>query len=122
MYKEITKGFIDAIEFTESEGSVQLLNVKSKTLANKICKDFYKKHKDVIESYKVAMQKSGKYFESGEYQNIGHDLWLTSQGHGAGFWDRGIHTELEKQLTDISQSYHFESYVSRNKITLEWSV
>ena len=119
MLKDIQKGFIDAIEFTESEGSVQFINNKSKTLANKICKDFYKKHSVIIEQYKTAMANSGKYFESGEYANIGHDFWLTSQGHGAGFWDRDIDTELEKQLTKISQTYSFNVYVSRNKINLE---
>jgi hypothetical protein len=119
MYKQIANGFIQAVEFTESEGSVQLMSLKSKILANKICREFYKKHKDVIEAYKIAMEKSGKYFESGEYSNIGHDFWLTSQGHGAGFWDRGIDTELEKQLTEISKTYSFNAYVSSKKIMID---
>lgn len=25
-----------------------------------------------------------------DWENVGHDLWLTRQGHGAGFWDRGL--------------------------------
>ena len=25
-----------------------------------------------------------------DMQQIGHDWWLTTQGHGAGFWDRGL--------------------------------
>jgi hypothetical protein len=25
----------------------------------------------------------------GKEEQAGHDLWLTRQGHGAGFWDRG---------------------------------
>lgn len=25
-----------------------------------------------------------------EPEQIGHDLWLTRNGHGAGFWDRGL--------------------------------
>lgn len=29
---------------------------------------------------------------------VGHDLWLTSQGHGAGFWDRGL-GERGRRLT-----------------------
>ncbi len=31
---------------------------------------------------------------------IGHDFWLTRNGHGAGFWDRG-HGELGDKLTKI---------------------
>lgn len=25
-----------------------------------------------------------------ELEQLGHDLWLTRNGHGAGFWDRGL--------------------------------
>jgi hypothetical protein len=31
----------------------------------------------------------------------GHDFWLTRNGHGAGFWDRG-YGELGKRLTDAA--------------------
>lgn len=34
------------------------------------------------------------------YQQLGHDLWLTRNGHGAGFWDRGL-GELGDKLTEI---------------------
>lgn len=33
------------------------------------------------------------------WEHIGHDFWLTSQGHGAGFWDRGL-GEVGDTLTD----------------------
>ena len=35
----------------------------------------------------------------GHFSHIGHDFWLTSQGHGAGFWDRGL-DEIGDTLTD----------------------
>lgn len=31
----------------------------------------------------------------------GHDFWLTRNGHGAGFWDRG-YGELGRRLTDAA--------------------
>jgi len=31
---------------------------------------------------------------------IGHDLWLTRNGHGAGFWDRGLDEEITKDIMD----------------------
>ena len=34
---------------------------------------------------------------------MGHDLWLTQQGHGAGFWDRGL-GEVGEQLTKWAHS------------------
>jgi hypothetical protein len=34
---------------------------------------------------------------------IGHDLWLTRNGHGAGFWDRGL-GELGDRLTTAAHA------------------
>ncbi|QGZ16410.1 hypothetical protein Hena1_02600 [Erwinia phage Hena1] len=39
-----------------------------------------------------------------DYANAGHDFWLTRNGHGAGFWDRGL-GELGDRLTELSQSF-----------------
>jgi len=41
-----------------------------------------------------------------EYDNeqAGHDFWLTRNGHGSGFWDRGI-GEAGKKLTDSAHSF-----------------
>ncbi len=31
-----------------------------------------------------------EYLQQGQtLEQLGHDLWLTSEGHGVGFWDRG---------------------------------
>lgn len=35
-------------------------------------------------------------------EQIGHDLWLTRNGHGSGFWDRGL-GELGKTLSAAAQ-------------------
>ena len=35
---------------------------------------------------------------------IGHDFWLTRNGHGAGFWDRGL-GEVGERLTKASKVY-----------------
>ena len=35
----------------------------------------------------------------------GHDFWLTRNGHGAGFWDRGYKAELGRRLTDGAHAY-----------------
>lgn len=43
--------------------------------------------------------------------NAGHDFWLTRNGHGAGFWDRGLGT-VGKLLTDASKGYgEYDLYV-----------
>lgn len=38
----------------------------------------------------------------------GHDFWLTSRGHGAGFWDRGL-GEVGERLTTNSKAYPSDS-------------
>lgn len=30
------------------------------------------------------------YLEERDVEHAGHDFWLTRNGHGAGFWDRGM--------------------------------
>lgn len=37
-------------------------------------------------------------------EQIGHDFWLTRNGHGAGFWDRGLGA-LGDQLTKIAKTF-----------------
>ena len=44
------------------------------------------------------------------WEQLGHDLWLTRNGHGAGFWDRGLGA-LGERLTEtakaMSEAYSF---------------
>ena len=37
-------------------------------------------------------------------EQIGHDFWLTTNGHGAGFWDRGL-GEIGDRLTRAAKVY-----------------
>jgi hypothetical protein len=54
---------------------------------------------DFIESNAEALEESGLSDEQ-----IGHDFWLTRNGHGAGFWDRGL-GEIGEALTKASKHY-----------------
>lgn len=38
-------------------------------------------------------------------ESIGHDLWLTRNRHGAGFWDGDYAPEIGKRLTDAAHAY-----------------
>ena len=44
------------------------------------------------------------YSEMFGMEYAGHDFWLTKNGHGAGFWDRGI-GETGRALTDAAHVY-----------------
>jgi hypothetical protein len=66
------------------------------------CADFQMSNKGLLtQAYKL-------YPLSGEQhapeEQAGHDFWLTRNGHGAGFWDRGIGIVGEK-LTVSSKVY-----------------
>lgn len=37
-------------------------------------------------------------------EQAGHDFWLTRNGHGAGFWDRGL-GDIGERLTKASKVY-----------------
>ena len=37
-------------------------------------------------------------------QQVGHDFWLTREGHGAGFWDRGNGPQGDR-LTELAKAY-----------------
>lgn len=55
------------------------------------CADFQEHNRDL-------------YRELWTDEQAGHDFWLTRQGHGAGFWDRG-HGEIGDKLTEASKAY-----------------
>lgn len=55
-------------------------------------------------------------FDDETLEQCGHDLWLTRQGHGAGFWDRSAETygnaENRQKLTEyaekVGEFYNYE--------------
>lgn len=48
-------------------------------------------------------QNEALLIESGQSEEmIGHDFWLTRNGHGAGFWDRGL-GEVGDKLADAAR-------------------
>lgn len=64
------------------------------------CKDFIESNKPDLALYDEQM---GNRQWSGS-ERAGHDFWLTRNGHGVGFWDRGL-GELGDRLTDAANSY-----------------
>ena len=68
-------------------------------------------HSDVnvdsrIDAYKDVvnfMNQAGELINGLEPSQVGHDLWLTRNGHGAGFWDRGL-GDVGENLSNIARS------------------
>ena len=53
---------------------------------------------EVVELLEEAEEAEAAY----GYNQVGYDLWLTANGHGAGFWDRGL-GEVGERLTEIAK-------------------
>lgn len=48
--------------------------------------------------------------------SIGHDFWLTRNGHGAGFWDRGYEKSVSDAFCKICKKFgNCELYVGDDK-------
>jgi hypothetical protein len=87
------------------DGQYDIENIDLQCLVNQVsqCRDFIKLYSCMF---------------NGRFEQAGHDLWLTRNGHGAGFWDRPeIYGENNaEQLT--SACGHNTSFPELN-ITLE---
>ncbi len=61
------------------------------------------------------MSEAEQYLDGITDESIGHDIWLTRNGHGAGFWDRGYYTpEVGEKLTEIAKSLGTKNLYSEN--------
>jgi hypothetical protein len=65
------------------------------------CEKFIAENEAVLGDYEEIIGTHPEYSES---EKAGHDFWLTRNGHGAGFWDRGI-GETGETLTEASTSF-----------------
>ena len=83
---EVLDGEFDASDFTP----------EAQSRAREDCLDFARANVGLIEQ---AIQDHDY-----SYDQAGHDFWLTRNGHGAGFWDRGL-GEIGTALTDKSKPY-----------------
>jgi len=110
---EFTLAYIEAALWTEEEYlqeqdpniDVNYYNINVETLHKMIedCKDFQESNEQLLDE---AEQKH-HFLRS----SAGHDFWLTRNGHGAGFWDRGL-GKTGDELSAMSKSYgSFDLYV-----------
>lgn len=80
--------------------SVEDISPETMASMREDCEDFCKSNHADLLAYCEAM---GNEQWSGEMR-AGHDFWLTRNGHGAGFWDRGL-GELGERLTKAAKVY-----------------
>lgn len=77
------------------------LDADSFLKVQELCIRFLKENKEDIEDYVEACESGGRLpydpSQGTPLQYAGHDLWLSSCGHGTGFWDRSL-DELGNRL------------------------
>ena len=72
------------------------------------CQDFMVSNRTDLLEYVKRRQAGAGYTE---WECAGHDFWLTRNGHGAGFWDRGLGA-LGDRLSEAAKVYRdAEMYV-----------
>jgi hypothetical protein len=58
------------------------------------------------DTFGALLESSGQ-----DSEQSGHDFWLTRNGHGAGFWDRGL-GQIGQRLTEAAKSYgEYDLYI-----------
>lgn len=110
---DFTRGYVDAMLFTECHCDNPELEEKGfsdfapETLDRIIadCAGFEMTNARYLANAYAreewAEDSTGKEYKREPYtpEQAGHDFWLTRNGHGAGFWDRGL-GDTGKQLTN----------------------
>ena len=67
--------------------------------------DFGKEARDAArEELADFIAQAGDLLDGLTPAQVGHDFWLTRNGHGAGFWDRGLGARGE-ELTRIAKGF-----------------
>lgn len=67
------------------------------------CKDFQEHQAELLSKSELSEDQAG------------HDFWLTRNGHGAGFWDRGL-GKVGDELSDACKPYgSVDLYVGDDK-------
>lgn len=56
---------------------------------------------DFMENNQALLDRLPEWYGA---DRVGHDFWLTRNGHGAGFWDRGLE-RLGDDLTEACKPY-----------------
>lgn len=108
---DFTRGYLECAVWssTRDDGEpldrdfgVEDLTVAALREARRECAGFQSDNAELLELYceEIAFDPS----KGSPEEYAGHDFWLTRNGHGAGFWDRGL-AETGMQLSEAAEAY-----------------
>lgn len=103
MSDKFTDAYIECALWSSTDDAGNFLDVsdaelspEARTRLETDAKAFQAKHADLLAQVPVS--------EYGAAAQSGHDFWLTRNGHGAGFWDRGYEKALGDALTAAAKA------------------
>lgn len=118
--KEFIRGYItcalwsstgddgEPLDSTHDESSLAGGTVQAmKDACTKFMADNEKDLAGYVERKAIPINDEDSIYYNGDYTGYncaGHDFWLTRNGHGAGFWDRGM-GELGDRLSEASEAF-----------------
>lgn len=111
---DFTRAYIEAIYFTETGDTDQPdseaeLTPDARVSCINECRQFQEANAALLQRAYACDAYNGK--EWTPQAQAGHDFWLTRNGHGAGFWDRGLPDDIGDALTqaakDCGERYAF---------------
>lgn len=120
--KEFTEGYIEALIWLsltpigEESEELETLEELEYTFDN-LSKEM---RKEILEECQEFMDANWDDLEKllEDWPQHGHDFYLTREGHGAGFWDRG-YGDVGERLTEASEVYgSVHTYIEDSKIYL----
>ncbi|MDP2676472.1 MAG: hypothetical protein Q8O83_02190 [bacterium] len=119
-FSDFVTGYLECALWSSTEGSEDgdmgaslednygIEDIDPKTLKEMIkeCEDFQK----------YAKVELAQYYKEYDESRAGHDFWLTRNGHGVGFWDRGL-GELGDKLSEKSKPFgSYDLYAFEGKV------
>lgn len=113
--KTVARHYIVAALWADcDEGTHPRAPLKTQADAFTICKAFIDRHHDLFNAAMLRADDGyGAHPDAGSAEAaFGHDLWLTTQSHGCGFWDRKEldADNLGDRLTEACKAFGEPSY------------
>jgi hypothetical protein len=105
---DFTRGYLEAALWLATDEKENQLDERytiadftdaTKKAAREICQTFIEDNEGTIDLYADAVETPDG---DSAWSYAGHDLWITCNGHGAGFWSRGL-GDVGERLTDAAR-------------------
>ena len=94
-------GMDDDCEYLDEKYDSEDLAEETRKAMEADCEKFIAENETALSDYEEIIGSHPEYSES---EKAGHDFWLTRNGHGTGFWDRGT-GETGDKLTEASKGF-----------------